>query len=177
MFRAFRTAPRVLSPSRHAIRRCVLGVLLASLLAGVPYAQTDWTVVELGTLGGLYGETSDINEAGVAVGAASPPEGGDHAFLWTPTTGMVDLGTLGGSHSWATAINDSGDVAGSSITASGATRAFLWTAGGGMTDLGVLGEFFPGFGFSGAGDINDQGHIVGSSSTAGVATHAFLWTP
>ena len=55
----------------------------------------------LGTLGGSSATPNDINDAGHIVGESSPPGGGDHAFLWTPSGGMVDLGTLGGSFSVA----------------------------------------------------------------------------
>ena len=40
-----------------------------------------------------------------------------HAFVWTPTEGMVDLGTLGGVNSWASAVNSTGQVVGASVTA------------------------------------------------------------
>ena len=131
-----------------------------------------WTVTDIGTLGGLYGEAEDINEAGHVVGGSTTASGSSHAFLWTPSGGMVDLGTLGGSTSQAFAVSNTGQVVGFSNQAVGPPVAFLWTAAGGMISLGTLGG-----GFSGAEDINDLGHVVGSSSTAGGDSHAFLWTP
>lgn len=153
------------------------GAAIVCIVVGV--ASTDhaqigsWTVTDLGTLGGLYGEGEDINEAGHVVGGSSPAGGGTHAFLWTPAGGMIDLGTLGGASSSAFGINNLGQVVGFASPASGPPLAFLWTAAGGMTSLGALGGVSPS---SGAEDINDAGQVVGSSSTTGGGSHAFLWT-
>ncbi|MGZ5053610.1 MAG: hypothetical protein ACXWAT_01545 [Methylobacter sp.] len=46
------------------------------------------------------------------LGTSDLPDGGQHAFSWTPTGGMVDLGTLGGSYSQAAAVNAAGQVVG-----------------------------------------------------------------
>ena len=152
----------------------VLSVLAGAIMVD---AQAEWTVTDLGTLGGLYGDAHDINDAGHVVGESSV-ESGDRAFLWTPSGGMVDLGTLGGLRSVAVGINNAGQVVGFADLASSSQRAFLWTAAGGMIDLGILGELFPGFGFSGASDINELGHVVGVTSVGGgFEQHAFLWTP
>jgi probable HAF family extracellular repeat protein len=142
--------------------------------ATTEHAQSGaWIATDLGTLGGLYGEADGINEAGHVVGGSTTASGSSHAFLWTPSAGMVDLGTLGGSTSQAFGINNTGQVVGFSNTAGGASLAFLWTAASGMVSLGTL----PGGFSSGAEDINDLGHVVGSSGTAGFNSHAFLWTP
>jgi len=154
-------------------------VLLVVAVATAVNAQETWTITDLGTLGGLFGDAEDINDAGQIVGEASPVAGGDHAFLWTPEGGMIDLGTLGGTRSEARAINNVGQVAGNADRAGGfgdSARAFLWTAAGGMIDLGTLGEISPGFSFSGANDINEAGHVVGVTSTP-AGSHAFRWTP
>ena len=159
-------------------RRSV-GIMLSVVLvlAGVftVRAQSAWTVTDLGTLGGLFGDAQDINDAGHVVGESSVASG-DGAFLWTPAGGMSYLGTLGGSRSVAEAINNAGQVVGAADLATSAQRAFVWTADGGMIGLGVLGELFPGFAFSGAHDINELGHVVGVTTVQG-GSHAFLWTP
>ena len=56
-------------------------------------------MVEIGTLGGARSYATAINNAGVIAGSSRLPSnkrrlGENHAFLWTPTDGMVDLGTL-----------------------------------------------------------------------------------
>ena len=142
--------------------------------ATTEHAQSGaWIATDIGTLGGLYGEADDINDAGHVVGGSTTASGSSHAFLWTPSGGMVDLGTLGGSTSAAFAINNAGQVVGFSSPAAGASLAFLWTAASGMISLGTL----PGGFSSSAEDINDLGHVVGSSGAAGNNSHAFRWTP
>ncbi len=161
-------------------RTCVPIALLVALLVFdsiTVRTQLAWTITDLGTLGGLFGDANDINDNGHIVGESSAPLGGDRAFLWTPEGGMEDLGTLGGTRAVANAINNAGQVVGvADLEEDGLQRAFLWTAEGGMTNLGVLGETFPGFASSSARDINEMGHVVGASSVPG-GQHAFLWTP
>ena len=161
------------SPGRSAGIMLSVVLVLAAVFAG--RAQSAWTVTDLGTLGGLFGDAQDVNDAGHVVGESSVASG-DGAFLWTPSTGITYLGTLGGSRSEAQGLNNAGQVVGVADLANAEQRAFLWTADGGMIDLGVLGELFPGFAFSGAHDINELGHVVGVTTTQG-SSHAFLWTP
>jgi probable HAF family extracellular repeat protein len=151
----------------------VLALILAAVSAD--HAQTGaWQVTDIGTLGGLYGEATDINEAGQVVGGSTTAGGSSHAFLWTPSNGMIDLGTLGGSTSAPFGINNLGQVVGFSTTMDGpggASLPFLWTAAGGMIALGTLGGTS-----GGAEDINDLGEVVGSSSLANGDIHAYRWT-
>ena len=73
--------------------RALCLITIALVVTSRPaYGQGGWIVTDLGTLGGLFGDAEDINEAGHVVGSASPASGSDHAFRWTPSTGMVDLG-------------------------------------------------------------------------------------
>jgi probable HAF family extracellular repeat protein/predicted outer membrane repeat protein len=130
------------------------------LLAQVTFAALPrYEIIDLG-LGTAYG----INDAGQVVGCRWSI-GGERAFLWDRTTGMMNLGTLGGSWSVARAINDAGQVIGWSRTAGGENHAFLWDKTGGMIDLGTL----PGRSHSGPGGINNASQVVGASGTA------FLW--
>jgi probable HAF family extracellular repeat protein len=51
--------------------------------------------MDLGTLGGTYSTPTGINDDGVVVGSSTTSAKAQHAFVWTPTNGMVDLGTFG----------------------------------------------------------------------------------
>lgn len=137
------------------------------------------TTTELGTLGGSYATTQDINEAGQIIGtsALAGPAGAEptHAFLWDNGR-MSDLGTLGGSNSTALDLNDAGDVVGSSLIGDGNTQhAFLYRDGA-MHDLGTFG---------GANSValgtNELGDVVGVADLAQndplgrPIEHAFLY--
>ena len=63
------------------------------------FRYQDGHVRDLGSLVDPANETlaSDINDAGVIVGASVAPDFNFHAFSWTRGT-MTDLGTLGGSY-------------------------------------------------------------------------------
>lgn len=80
--------------SRSLLYQLVLG---ASFLHAIPAAAVDWTITDLGTLGGTVSQAYSINARGHVVGASLL--GGDsvyHAFLHDGTS-MRSLGTLGGT--------------------------------------------------------------------------------
>jgi probable HAF family extracellular repeat protein len=172
------TLRQVIHRIRHA-RWARMGAILAvgTLTVTGAYAQ-QYTIADLGDLGGGGSEALGINDNGQIVGDSSTtPDANynsyDHAFLYSGGV-MSDLGTLPGrTDSTATGINNNGQVAGYSYTSSndGAYHAFLWSATGGMSDLGTLGGTL-----SLAYGINNSGQVAGYSYTAGnTARHAFLW--
>lgn len=157
---------------------CVAFVAVAATARGSPRAQ--WTMSDLGTLGGPGSHAVAINERGQIVGRADTAAEHSHAFLWEHGR-MRDLGSLGGPDSSAAAINNRGQVVGWAETAGrdgydrAVRHAFLWQNGR-MRDLGTLGGKW-----SAAYAINDRGQVVGEADTAakdadGMAIwHAFLW--
>ena len=137
-----------------------------------------------GPFAGNQDQTQALGLAGtgrapVAVGAAfkgSDLNGPtDHAFRWTPATGLQDLGVTTGTQSIAIAVSDDGSVVvGEATDGSGFWRAFRWTAATGMQDIGTLGGPE-----SAAYATNKDGSvIVGTSLTnsASDSTVCFIWT-
>lgn len=115
--------------------------------------------------GALYSFPTDINEAGVIVGAAGPnanPDFGGKAVMWTPDGSggytIHQFGTLPGhTTSYATAVNNLGDVIG--YSSNGTFRyPVLFSAPGGMQDLSSTGVFDP-------IDINDHRVLIDLSFT------------
>jgi len=141
----------------------------AQALAGDPRTEAvQFSLADLGTLGGIESHASFINKQGQVAGDSLTPTGEKHAFLWE-NGAMRDLGTLEGNQSAVAGLNDRGQVVGSRTLASGATHAFLWTDGV-MLDLGTL----PGGDESRSQAVNNRGQVVGWSEAL-EGTHAFLW--
>ena len=151
-------------------------ILLSAIPAGVAGAATEaathqYRVIDLGTLGGGYGEAYSVNESGHVTGQSSDPHGTLRPFLWRNGR-MIDLGVLDpavpygvgadvNNHDWVVGTSD--------VNHGSAAHAFLWRDGK-MTDLGTLGG-----GFSAAYAVNDRGQVVGESQTGSGQVHAFLW--
>lgn len=140
------------------------------------FLSTASGIQDLGTLpGGTYSRVTvqGLNDLEEVTGTANTGVGSaEHAFLWTPSTGMRDLGTLGGASSYGVAINNLGEITGEAQLATGAFHAFLWTPSRGMLDLGTLG------GSSSSGTaINALGDVTGQAALPNGDSHAFLWTP
>lgn len=125
----------------------------------------------IGTLGGVYSNANDINERGQLVGRSLTSDLHRHAFMWSPTRGMLSLGTLGTS-SEAYAINELGQVVGITNDADGISRAFSWTSDTGMTGIDLLGAQF---GY--AVDVDDDGRVIGLLSYNDRRdNHIFSWS-
>ncbi len=159
----------------------VLASLIVLSVVSLSQAEVQYTITNLGTLGGKTSIATAINDSGQVVGYSDIAIGSyeERAFLYDGGT-MTGLGTLGGYYSRASGINNSGQVVGVSWLAPGSdTRhAFLYD-GSTMTDLGTFGGAGS-WGFdstnSWAFDINDSGQIVGRCRlTPSSSTHAFLY--
>jgi probable HAF family extracellular repeat protein len=115
-----------------------------------------------------FNEASDINNAGLIVGAKSFPDGqgGTTIHGYKYAGGVVtDLGTVpDGYNSFAEGVNDAGDVTGT-VEVDGApnfpSHPFLYTTGP-LQDLGDFGGIF-GHGYA----INNLGQVVGTAGWIG----------
>lgn len=145
------------------------------------YAGDQYSIIDLGTLGGGLSSANDVNNSNQIVGYSkmfsSPNESIYHAFLWENGI-MQDLGTLDStSNSSANAINDYGQIVGSGSGPGFGyePRAFFWQNGT-MTDLGSLRDPYSGA-KSVAYDINDHGVIAGASDVPYFSTYggAVVW--
>ena len=168
------------------IVRATLWALFLLAVAALGAAQT-YTITDIGVLKG-DNESSGfwLNNYGEVVGCSDtqtsegyPCTGlvsGQHAFLWSKSTGMKDLGTVaGGTVSGASGVNDLGTVVGySNIKGQSATNfvAFVWTSNAGMVNLGTLA----GGNSSAAFEINSAGIIAGDSFTSSGVVDATSWT-
>jgi probable HAF family extracellular repeat protein len=150
----------------HGESRGLVTICITSLLfvfsARICAAQ--YSIQDLGLIGGNFSYAYSLNSSGQAVGAAeiSTLEHLHAAFF---TGGAAyDLGVLGGpntiSQSIAFSINDAGLIVGESdTTGNRVDHAFLYNAGT-MLDLGTLGGSF-----STARGINNNNQVVGYSTT------------
>jgi probable HAF family extracellular repeat protein len=129
----------------------------------------EYTLVDLGTLGGTYSRANGISENGIIAGYATSGSG-KHAVLWTET-GIADIGGPQGSIiSDAVAVNDSNQVAGYDEGSPQTYQGYSWESGS-WTPLG----FLPGHSESIARDIDSAGRIVGSSFILGQEHRAVMW--
>jgi probable HAF family extracellular repeat protein len=141
---------------RRGRRICASAVAAVELLETRRLFSVEYSITDLGTLGGSASAATAINASGEVVGNADTAAGAEHAFIYA-NGAMIDLGTLtGGSASNATAINSSGEVVGESTTSGGATHAVEF-GGSTVIDLGTDGTSG-----SEANGINDSGTIVGA---------------
>jgi uncharacterized membrane protein len=114
---------------------------------------------------GTNSEATDVNNAGVVVGAYNDPNA--RAFAWSRSSGFVDLEGATTSFSLARAINECGQIVGEL-----GSHAVRWNTFHEVEDLGTLGGSN-----SSAADINDRGDVAGYSQlTPGGRGAPFLWT-
>jgi len=151
---------------------------------------TTYLYTDIGTLGGTYSRSDDVNALGQVVCTSVTVGGSDHAFLWSGGA-LIDLGTLGGAWSAVSAINDHGQIVGSADTADGIRHAFLlspedtngdgspdrWfrdSNGNGANDLMTALQLPAGQTASIALDINNAGEVVGGANDSAGRSHAPL---
>jgi probable HAF family extracellular repeat protein len=139
------------------------GIAAIGLLSPTCPSQTEYTVTDIGTLGGPASHALALNNTGTVVGVSSANDEPDvsRAFRWIDGE-IIDLGTLGGPSAAAFDVNDAGQITGwaeieGSIPFNKTIRAFLWENGV-MVDLGTTG------GESSRGwAISANGMVVGAS--------------
>ena len=126
----------------------------------------------LGTLGGLWGLATAINNNGLIVGRSTPTslEPWFHAFAWQDGV-MSDLGTLGGLSSGAEDVNNNGWIVGyGDVPLLGDRHPALWRDGN-LIDLGSPPSRYYGV----ATGVNDNGEIVGYHYDNFDQYQAFYW--
>jgi probable HAF family extracellular repeat protein len=179
---------------------CILAAAIA-LLPAIGWAQ-EFTVTDLGTLGGPFSAATSVNNEGQVAGQSNTATqdsaaGQTDPFLYSKGK-MIDLGNFGGSSgstgpdspssNIANAVNDNGQVAGLAFSADGSPHPFLWSAGilrdlapgqtGAAFGINASGTAtgFLGTGYDDEGDFYGFGAIFyGVSSFAGVVAPPSLY--
>ena len=147
-----------------------LSCVSALLLCLPAFAQTRYTVHDLGSIGGLT-TAGAVSPLGHAVGDSYTYPGSNffHVFI-NRGAGIQDLGTMGGYGANAYGINSSGQIVGGSASAtSGQFHAYL-LQNGVWTDLGVGGGYR-----SYANGINEAGDVVGAWLAGNGSWTGFLY--
>jgi probable HAF family extracellular repeat protein len=141
----------------------IAGIVVAAVssAATLGHAAQDWTLVDIGTLGGPGSYGAAVSDSGVVVGCSDVKSGGAHAFVYR--SGVIqDLGTASDSpagSSCALAVNNDGTIAGRSSTG----ELVIWKESS-VTRLGIKGNI---------GGINGAGVVVGTY-VDGTANRAFM---
>ncbi len=170
-----------------------LNVILVYLfISSVCQAQSQYSVTELGTLGGSGSQAHDINNSGQITGWANTSDGGKHAFVYSEGVMNPIITNLPSQGSTGYGINDNGEVTGGfQDFYSGENYVFFSDSSGQAT-----GHDFDGFDsvvflydddnmdwldtLGGDGStgyaINDNGHITGSAKIADGSWHAFIYS-
>ena len=142
--------------------RYALFILALSVLSSAPSAQ-QYTVTDIGTLGGQGTYGFAINDSNQVTGVSDPPTvngiSPNHPFLYT-NGALLDLGTINGTNfANGRALNSQGQVVGDLEIDDSFSRPFLWSNGV-MQELDSSEPEESGV----ATAINDSGVIVGQSN-------------
>jgi len=113
--------------------------ILTIAFAFLPLARgAEYSILDVGTLGGTGSVAYAINDSGQIVGWAYDDQQRQQAFMWQGNT-MTGLGFLaGGSNSMARDINMNGEITGFSRISATNQQAFYFHAST-MTNLGTFG--------------------------------------
>lgn len=156
--------------SNRTLSRVIACAILALLTAGSAFA-VNYTFTDLGTLGGMNARGLRINNSGQITGYSDTSSMEQHAYLYTPGSGMTDLGDMGYNVSGARDINSGGQVVGDAYAVDGTYHPFLYTPGVGMQELASLGASF-----NAVYGINASGKVVGTT-TINMGQSASVFTP
>jgi probable HAF family extracellular repeat protein len=147
---------------------CLAAALSASL-PGYAHDEHDWTLTDLGTLGGYFSIATSINERGQIAGYSEKAGSADfHAFIYQHGR-MQEIGKTAGFANRASAINDAGQVAGYNFSEvpDRAARPFLFSRGTFSLITSAVGR---------AWGINNFASIVGEANIGpNQENHAFVY--
>jgi probable HAF family extracellular repeat protein len=130
----------------------------------------EYTVTDLGTLGGIWSSASSVNSQSQVVGISAIYSSAQHAYLWMGGV-MSDLGTPPGYLvSGTSSLNDVGQIAGYAMGQYQSQYAYVWENEV-WTYLGTL----PGLDYSSTSDINNAGQIIGYSFILGPGSGSRGW--
>lgn len=142
-----------------------VSAVLALGVFGTRASSSQYTVIDLGTLGGIESKAYGINNLGQIVGYSSDINNNYRGFLWDGT--MHDMGSLtGAAHRIAYAINDAGQIAGI-----GYNYGDLQAQG--FLSLNAVNAFvadFSGRGTNASGAV--AGHLALPGTVTGTVDHA-----
>ena len=158
--------PTIRNPHMSVKRSIAAAMILFAGALPPALGSIQYTITDLGSLGGPTSAATCINNNGLVAGSADDQavDPYSHAWVWTGSGALQNLGSFGGqqSVSFVTGLNDNGWVIGMSDTyTNGPTHSFLWTGSGTIQDIGTLGGQQ-----TNAWAINDAGTIVGQSQNA-----------
>src|SRR5205085_9600063 len=114
--------------------------LLSSVFLRPSTAQVGrYTIIDLGTLGGLQSKAYSINSAGRVAGDSTPSAGSSSPspFAWQDLT-FTNIGTFGGDSGTAFSVNALGNAVGNAATSTNEKHAFIWSDIFGKLDIGTL---------------------------------------
>jgi len=144
---------------KRSIRSLFFAVSLVGFAATATTLAGQYTIIDLGTLGGTASYGYHLNDSGQVVGRSQDASSAEWAFLWTTAGGMQNLGNLGYSNSIAQGINNSGMAVG--WCGSGWEEAFVYpdpASPGQMKSLPIPGPYVA----ARALGINSGNDVVGA---------------